>query len=253
MIVHAAIDLLDGKVVQLVQGDPARQRLSLPDPAQVARDWIAAGAAALHVVDLDAALGRGNNAAALEALLAVAQAPVGVSVGAPSGSEVRVPVQVGGGIRSRGDVERWKRAGADRVVVGTRAIRDPGWLAEVATTYPDFVVLAADVRAGSVVVDGWQFDTRSAPATVLRACDELALAAVLVTDVSREGTLSGVDSALFENLAASTRHPLIAAGSITTIDDLQCLQQAGVAEAVVGTSLYTGAISVEQLRGAYWQ
>ena len=241
MIVHAAIDLLDGEVVQLVQGDPARERLRLADPAQVARDWIAAGAPALHVIDLDAALARGSNAAALEALLAVARGPV------------RVSVQVGGGVRSRDDVERWKRAGADRVVVGTRAIRDPAWLAEIAATHPGFVVLAADVRAGSVVVDGWQSDSRSEPAAVLRACDELALAAVLVTDVGREGTLAGADTALFERLVASTRHPLIAAGSITTIDDLQCLQRIGVAEAVVGTSLYTGAISVEQLRGDYWQ
>ncbi len=236
MIVHAAIDLLDGEVVQLVQGDPGRERLRLPDPAQVAADWMAAGAPALHVVDLDAALGRGSNGAVLEALLGVAQ----------------VPMQVGGGIRNGGDVERWKRAGAARVVVGTRAVRDPTWLAGLVANHPDFVVLAADVRAGSVVVDGWQCDTRTAPASLLKACDELALAAVLVTDVSREGTLSGVDTALFSTLVAETRHPLIAAGSITTIEDLAHLQEAGVAEAVVGTSLYTGAISVEQLRGAYW-
>ncbi|HJO03679.1 MAG TPA: 1-(5-phosphoribosyl)-5-[(5-phosphoribosylamino)methylideneamino] imidazole-4-carboxamide isomerase [Acidobacteriota bacterium] len=237
MIVHAAIDLLDSEVVQLVQGDPARERLRLSDAVQVAQDWMASGAPALHVIDLDAALGRGGNGDLLEALLGIAQ----------------VPVQVGGGVRSRADVERWSRAGATRVVVGTRAVRDPEWLAAIVASHPDFVVLAADVRAGLVVVDGWQSDTRSSPSDLLRACEDLALAAVLVTDVGREGTLSGVDVELFETLAAKTRHPLIAAGSITTMDDLDRLQEAGVAEAVVGTSLYTGAISVEQLRGAYWR
>ena len=160
---------------------------------------MASGAPALHVIDLDAALGRGGNGDLLEALLGIAQ----------------VPVQVGGGVRSRADVERWSRAGATRVVVGTRAVRDPEWLAAIVASHPDFVVLAADVRAGLVVVDGWQSDTRSSPSDLLRACEDLALAAVLVTDVGREGTLSGVDVELFETLAAKTRHPLIAAGSIT--------------------------------------
>ncbi len=237
MIVHAAIDLMRGDVVQLAQGDPSREHIRRPDPARVADDWQAAGAPWLHVVDLDAALDRGSNTDGIRAVLGAA----------------RVPVQVGGGFRAGAAVAEWLAAGAARVIVGTRAVRDPAWLAEQAHRFPDRVVLAADTRGGTVVAEGW---SRSAELTVeelLEIVDELPLAAVLVTDVNREGLLRGADTDMFGQLASSTAHPLIAAGGIRRLEDLKALEQAGVAEAVIGTALYTGAITTTELQREYWK
>lgn len=223
----AAIDLRAGRVVQLVGGDPAQERVSLPEPAGVTRRWMEAGFRALHVVDLDAALGSGDNSAAVEDVLAAADA---------------VTIQVGGGVRSTERVRQLIDCGADRVVVGTRAVEDREWLVEIAQQWPGRVVVAADVNAGEVVVRGWTQGSGRAAAEFLRGVDELPLAGVLVTDVTREGRMLGADADRFAELCRATRHPLIASGGIAGRDDLVTLAGAGVAGAVVGMALYTGAI-----------
>jgi len=231
MIVWAAIDLRAGRVVQLVGGRPEDERVSLPDPLAVARRWVDEGFDALHVVDLDAALGEGGNHAAIVAIL----------------DAVSVPVQVGGGLRDDAAVARVLDAGAARAIVGTRAVEDRAWLEDLVVRHPARIVVAADVRDGSIVTRGWRATADIAGDDFVRGLDTLDLAGILVTDVSREGQLTGVDVARFHALVAATQHPIIAAGGIANIEDLRLLESAGAAGAVIGMSLYTGSITAESI------
>lgn len=226
MIVYPAVDLREGRVVQWIGGRPDRERLSLPDPVAVARGFQDAGFRALHLVDLDAALGYGSNHRQVREVI----------------DATSVPVQVGGGIRGRAAIDAWLAAGASRVIIGTRAVSDSDWLRETSASFPDRILVAADVRDGEVVTHGWRRGSGHTVEAFLAAVDDLALAGLLVTDVGREGSLAGIDTALFADLVACTTLPIIAAGGIGNIQDLRALATVGVAGAVVGTALYTGDI-----------
>jgi len=232
MIALPAIDLSGAAAVQWVGGRPADERVRLPDPVGAARVFRDAGFAWLHVVDLDAALGRGDNAPVIDRLLADAAGAA---------------VQVGGGVRTTARAEALAAAGAARIVVGTRAVRDPDWLEAVSARLLGRLVVAADVRAGRVTAAGWTADEGLAPETFLERLAPLPLAAVLVTDVDREGSLSGADGDRFAALARRCPHPLIAAGGIRDAGDVRRLAEAGAAGAVVGMALYTGAIEPHAL------
>ncbi len=236
MIVIPAVDLRDGACVQLVGGDYANEAVRWPDATAAAARWVAQGFTTLHVVDLDAATGRGNN----HALAARIAATPGVRT-----------TQMGGGVRDDAGIAERLAAGAARVVVGTRALEDPDWLAAAAARHPGRIVVAADVRGEQVVTRGWQ-DTHAHPLPdVLAALQPLPLAAVLVTAVHREGLLAGTDLALFEQVLRNTRHPVQASGGITTFDDLRALDQLGIAAVVLGMSLYTGALDARRLSQEY--
>lgn len=230
MIALPAVDLKGGAVVQLVGGRPADERVRLPDPVAVARQWVDAGFRALHVVDLDAALGTGSNRAAVEAILAA----------------VDVPVQVGGGVRDDETADALLAAGAARVIAGTRAVEDAAWIAALAERHPGRVIVAADVRGRVVVTRGWTAGAGITVDALLRRLEPLPLAGLLVTDVSREGRMAGADAARFAALAAATRHPVIAAGGIAGMDDLRALAARGVAGAVLGMALYTGGVDARE-------
>lgn len=225
-----AVDIRGGRTVQLVGGRPEDERVSLPDPAATARHFLELGFEELHVIDLDAALGSGSNLTLVRELVAAYQ----------------VPVQVGGGVRSDEAVADLIEVGAARVIVGTRAVEDPAWLERNAGLYPGRLMVACDVKdgaeGGKVVSRGWTETTALAAEELLARLADVPLAGVLVTDVSREGRLQGVNAELFARLAASTPHPLLAAGGVTSLSDLRELERAGVAGAVLGMSLYTGAI-----------
>ncbi|MGQ0562846.1 MAG: HisA/HisF-related TIM barrel protein [Gemmatimonadota bacterium] len=227
MIVYAAIDLREGRAVQLVAGDPAAERVSRADAVLVAREWRDAGFRGLHVVDLDAALERGDHAAIIREIL----------------SAVDVPVQVGGGVRDEGRAAELIAAGAARVVIGTRAIEEPVWRHRLAELFPGRVIVAADSRDERVVTRGWTHETPLPALDFMRELSAEPLAGVLVTDVSREGRMTGVDAARFERLVAACAHPLIAAGGIRDVADLRRLADLGAAGAVLGMSLYTGRIT----------
>lgn len=230
MIALPAVDLKGGAVVQLVGGRPTDERVRLPDPVAVARQWVDAGFRALHVVDLDAALGTGSNRAAVEAILAA----------------VDVPVQVGGGVRDDETADALLAAGAARVIAGTRAVEDAAWIAALAERHPGRVIVAADVRGRVVVTRGWTAGAGITVDALLRRLEPLPLAGLLVTDVSREGRMAGADAARFAALAAATRHPVIAAGGIAGMDDLRALAARGVAGAVLGMALYTGGVDARE-------
>lgn len=233
MIVYAAIDVRGGRVVQLVGGRPENERVSLPDAAAVARDWIDRGFRALHVVDLDAALDTGSNADIVDAVIAAAG---------------DVHVQVGGGVRTTERVQALLDGGAAAVVVGTRAVQEPAWLEEIALRWPGRIVLAADVRGDEVVVRGWTAAAGIGVDALLRRIAHLPLAGVLVTDVAREGGMGGADAVRFRNLAAASAHPVLASGGVAGAADLAALAAAGVAGVVVGMALYTGTLDAAAAR-----
>jgi phosphoribosylformimino-5-aminoimidazole carboxamide ribotide isomerase len=226
MIAIPAVDVREGACVQLVGGVYANERVRLPNAPAVAREWTDAGFKRLHVVDLDAATGAGSNLPVVEEIL----------------RDARVPVQVGGGVRSTEAVEQLFRAGADRVVVGTRALEDPDWLADLAGMYPGVIIVATDVRERRVVTRGW---VRTLPHDILDVVEELnplPLGGLLVTAVHVEGQLRGTDLALMEDVAEAAAAPVIASGGITTMADLRALDYRGISGAVVGMALYTGAL-----------
>ena len=226
MIAIPAVDLRDGACVQLVGGDYDAEAVRLEDPLEVARGWARHGFPWLHVVDLDAATGRGSNAALVRAIA----------------HDTGVLVQAGGGVRSEERIEALLDDGVARVVVGTRALEDPDWLRDMAARFPGALVVAADVRERRVVTRGW---TRTLARNVLDVVEELnalPLAGVLVTAVHREGKMQGVDLFLIDDLVEASRLPLIASGGIGGMRDLQELDERGVSAAVVGMALYAGAI-----------
>jgi phosphoribosylformimino-5-aminoimidazole carboxamide ribotide isomerase len=232
MIAIPAVDLRAGRCVQLVGGDYAQERVRLDDPVEVAREWVRAGFARLHVVDLDAATGRGSNRALIgELLRAVARETGGA-----------VPVQVGGGVREEEDITALLDEGAAAVVVGTRAVEDEAWRETMALRYPGQLVLAADVRGRQVVTRGWSSTSTLDVGELVRDCAGLPLAALLVTAVQLEGRMEGTDLPLMEELAEQATAPLLASGGVASADDLRALAHRGVAGAVLGMALYTGAL-----------
>jgi len=226
VIASPAVDLREGRCVQLVGGRPEDERISLPDPLEAAKRWGARGFSRLHVVDLDAALGRGDNREVVRRIL----------------DGVEAEVQVGGGIRDAGAVDGLLDDGARRVVVGTRAVKDPEWLAERAGEHPGRVVLAADVRGERVVVRGWTEEAGYTVDELLERVGELPLAGILCTDVGREGRMEGVDRASVRGVLDAARHPVWISGGIRSMDDLSFLDDAGAAGAVLGMALYTGVL-----------
>lgn len=233
MIAIPAIDLRDGACVQLVGGSYAEERIRLDDPVAVAQRWADAGFTRLHLVDLDAATGAGNNDTLVESII--------------RGSGMAV--QVGGGVRTTERAEALLAMGASRVVVGTRAVEDGPWLAALVSTAPGRIIVAADVRERRVLTHGWtQAGARDVRDFVMGLAP-LALAGVLVTAVHREGRLGGTDLPLMEEIAAVSALPVIASGGVTSIEDLTALSDRGVSAAVIGMALYTGAIDPRAASG----
>jgi len=226
MIAIPALDLREGACVQLVGGAYAEERVRLEDPLAVARGWAALGFAHLHVVDLDAATGRGDNAGVIGQVL----------------DQGGAAIQVGGGVRTSEAIAALFERGAAHVVVGTRALEDPAWLAENAAKWPGRLIVAADVQGRDVTTHGWSRAGDRDVADVLTSLRPLALAAVLVTAVHREGRLAGPDLALMQSLVPASPFPLYASGGIATMNDLHALAGAGIAAAILGMALYTGAL-----------
>jgi phosphoribosylformimino-5-aminoimidazole carboxamide ribotide isomerase len=235
MIAIPAVDLRRGQCVQLVGGSPEDERISLPDPVEVARGWWALGFGALHVVDLDAALGSGDNVAVLRE---VASATPAVT-------------QAGGGVRDDARADALIASGVDRVVVGTRAVVDPDWLVTLANRHPGRVVVAADTRDSYVVTLGWTERSALTIADFLQRLQGLPLAGVLATDVGREGRMQGMDRVAVARTLHWSTHPLMISGGVTTEDDLAWLEEAGAHGAVLGMALYTGTLDAARV-AARW-
>jgi len=226
VIAIPAIDIREGACVQLVGGSYDAEQVRLDDPPGVAHKWEFAGFHCLHVVDLDAATGRGTNAEMIREVLRATS----------------MEAQVGGGVRDEERIESLLRDGAQRVVLGTKAVENANWLGDMAEAFPGRLIVAADVRDRHVVTRGW---TRTSDRYVLDLIEELnalPLAGVMVTAVHKEGLMEGTDLSLMEDVVEESEHPVCASGGIGTIGDLRALEDRGVASVVIGMALYTGAI-----------
>ena len=231
MIAIPAVDLRGGHCVQLVGGDYADERVRLDDPAAVARDWAGLGFGRVHVVDLDAATGRGANNDIIREIL----------------RESTVPVQVGGGVRQESQIERLLDDGASWVVIGTRAIEDEDWRNEMANRFPGRLIIAADVRERLVVTRGWAETSRVNVIDFVEELASLPLAGVLVTAVHLEGRMEGTDLPLMEDVAEASAWPVFASGGVSTLEDMRALEHRGLAGAVLGMALYTGVLDARRL------
>jgi phosphoribosylformimino-5-aminoimidazole carboxamide ribotide isomerase len=235
VIVIPAVDLRDGACVQLVGGSFQEERIRLDDPLEVAASWARFGFTWLHLVDLDAATGRGSNRAVVRELLA----------------ESTVPVQVGGGIRSEEQVHELLEAGASRLIVGTRALEEEDWIAELAARHPGEIVVACDVRERRVTTRGW---VRTLPLDSIDAVEThkaYPQGGVLVTAVHREGRLQGADLPLMEDVAEASHFPVLAAGGVSSMQDLRALEHRGISGVVIGMALYTGMLDPVVVAGEF--
>jgi phosphoribosylformimino-5-aminoimidazole carboxamide ribotide isomerase len=240
MEVIPAIDVRAGRCVRLVQGDYARETVFAQDPAEVALRWEAAGAPRIHVVDLDGAReGRPVNEAVIRRIL----------------SQVRVPVQVGGGIRNIATVRQYLELGADRVILGTAAIEDPELLAQALALSQEAIVVGVDARGGLAVTQGWLRASDVTPAVLVRRLSEAGVGRVVYTDVSRDGMLAGPDFEGIAGLLAEVQGlpapvKVIASGGVATVDHIRRLAALGVEGVIVGKALYTGTLGLQEAIGA---
>lgn len=234
MTVFPALDLLGGRVVRLARGDFRRVTPYAQDPVEAARRWVQAGARWLHVVDLDGAReGAPRHLAVVGALRALG-----------------VRVQFGGGLRTEEAVEHALSAGADRVVVGTRAVLEPGWLAGLCARWGDRVVVALDVRDGKVAVRGWAELSSLRPEEAAHRALACGAVRLLVTDVAADGMLAGPNLALYRSMV-SLPAAVVASGGVRNPADVRALREVGVDGVVVGRALYEGTLRLEDaLRAA---
>jgi len=230
MILYPAIDLKDGQAVRLLRGDMAAATVFSDDPAGQARAFVAAGARWLHLVDLDGAFaGEPRNAEAVEAILAACP----------------VPTQLGGGIRDRAGVERWLARGVARVILGTAAVEDPAFVREAARAHPGRVAVGIDARGGRVATRGWATQTEADLTDLARGFEDAGLAAIIYTDISRDGAMAGPNVEATAALARAVSIPVIASGGVSSLGDLAALRDAGgIAGAIVGRALYDGAVDL---------
>ncbi|HEY3257310.1 MAG TPA: 1-(5-phosphoribosyl)-5-[(5-phosphoribosylamino)methylideneamino] imidazole-4-carboxamide isomerase [Gemmatimonadaceae bacterium] len=226
MIVIPAIDLREGHSVQLVGGSYDREAIRFDDPVEVAARWQRARFPRLHIVDLDAATGHGSNRDVIRRIL----------------GSTECETQVGGGVRTTEDVDELLRAGADRVITGTRGLEDRAWLIDVAESNPGRVIVAIDIRERRIVIRGWTKVIEHDFQEVVSELTALPLGGLFVTAVHREGMMQGTDLPLMREVLAHSTLPVLAAGGVGTIDDLRALKELGVAAVVVGMALYTGAL-----------
>ncbi|WP_224448340.1 1-(5-phosphoribosyl)-5-[(5-phosphoribosylamino)methylideneamino]imidazole-4-carboxamide isomerase [Haloprofundus salilacus] len=229
-----AVDVQDGEVVQLVQGERGTEK-RYGDPVEAARRWVDEGAETLHLVDLDGAFeGQRENAAAIEAVV----------------DATDVDVQVGGGIRTAADAIALLDGGVDRVILGTAAVENPDIVGDVSEEHPESVMVSLDAKGGEVVVSGWTEGTGLDPAEAAVRYEKLGAGAILFTDVDVEGQLEGVKADRVRRIAEAVEIPVVASGGVATVEDVRTLREAGAAAVVVGTALYEGAFTLREAMSA---
>lgn len=235
MQIYPAIDLRGGQCVRLRQGDYQQETVFGADPAAMAQRWVREGATYLHLVDLDGAKeGRPINGASVKAIV----------------QSSGVPCQLGGGLRTREHIDEALSWGVARVIVGTKALQEPGWLEEMATTFPQKIVLGIDARDGKVATHGWLDVSEITALDLARRCAALPLAALVYTDISRDGMLQGANVEATAELARAVPLPVIASGGVTTLDDVRRLAEREIPGCIVGRALYEGRLKLPELLAA---
>ncbi|BBB92359.1 MAG TPA: 1-(5-phosphoribosyl)-5-[(5-phosphoribosylamino)methylideneamino]imidazole-4-carboxamide isomerase [Methylomusa anaerophila] len=232
MIIFPAIDIRGGKCVRLTEGRFDQETVFADNPAAMAIKWAAAGATYLHVVDLDGAL---------------AGKPVNVSVIAEIVQSVAIPIQIGGGIRTLNNIETVLASGVERVILGSVAVRNPELVKTACREFGERIVIGIDARDGLVAVEGWGVSGGIAAEELAKRMADKGVARIIYTDISRDGTLRGVNVAATASLARAAGIPVIASGGVSSIEDIRLITQAsaeGIEGVIVGKAIYTGALDL---------
>lgn len=233
LTLYPAIDLKGGECVRLFQGRMEESQVYNTDPASQAEEFERAGFAWVHIVDLDGAFaGKARNGAAVEAIL----------------KRIRLKAQLGGGVRDMAAVEHWLGIGMARVILGTAAVSDPEFVAAACRAHPGRIVLGVDARDGRVKTDGWDGDTQTSPAELVKRYADQGVAAVVYTDISRDGALAGVNVEATAALADISAIPVIASGGVASLKDIEALKKAhrNIEGVIIGRALYDGRIDVRE-------
>ena len=235
MQIYPAIDLRGGQCVRLRQGDYSQETVFGADPAEMARRWVEQGATFLHLVDLDGAKqGRPVNGASVRAIVQA------------SG----VPCQFGGGLRTEADIREALSWGASRVIIGTKALQSPAWLEQMCAKFPGKIVLGIDAKGGKVATHGWLEVSEMTALDLAQSSAKLPLAAIIYTDISRDGMMQGANVHAMAEMAAAVTLPVIASGGVTTLDDVRRLHAAGMAGCIIGRALYEGGLNLREVIAA---
>ena len=232
MLLIPAIDLKDGRCVRLKQGDMNAETVFSEDPAATARHWVEQGARRIHLVDLNGAVaGRPRNEAAIRSI-----------VDAVGGN---VPVQLGGGIRDLDTIERYLDDGISYVIIGTAAVKNPGFLHDACSAFPGQIIVGLDAKDGKVATDGWSKLTRHDVLDLAKKFEGYGVEAVIYTDIGRDGMLTGVNVEATVRLARGLRIPVIASGGFASLEDVErlcAIEDEGVTGAILGRALYEGKL-----------
>jgi len=241
VLIIPAIDLKDGRCVRLKQGDMATATVFSDDPVAMAKNWAAQGAKRLHVVDLNGAIaGKPKNEKVIREMIA--------AVGE------QVPIQVGGGIRDLDTIESYLDAGVTYIVIGTAAVKNPGFLSDACYAFPGHIIAGLDAKEGKVAVEGWSKLTGHDVVDLAKKYEEFGIEAIIYTDIGRDGMLSGVNIEATFRLAQATKTPVIASGGLNSVDDVQAvcakLVPEGVIGAIAGRALYEGKLDLKKAQAA---
>ena len=227
MLILPAIDLYEGQAVRLLYGDYKQMTVYNPDPVAVARDFLAAGASEIHVVDLEGA--RDGTTPNLEVVRAIAAIP-GLSV------------EIGGGIRSLDTVRAYLGAGVRRVILGTAAVTDEAFLRAALAEFGDAIAVSVDIRDGKVAIKGWTEDSGLDAYEFCRHLDELGVRTLISTDITKDGAMQGANHELYRTLSRELSMNVIASGGVSSMEDVTRLAALGIYGAIIGRAYYTGAI-----------
>ncbi|HEY2411677.1 MAG TPA: 1-(5-phosphoribosyl)-5-[(5-phosphoribosylamino)methylideneamino]imidazole-4-carboxamide isomerase [Pirellulaceae bacterium] len=229
MQIWPAIDLRGGKCVRLRQGDYSRETVYGDDPAEVARRWVGEGATCLHLVDLDGARdGTIVNLKAIEAIVTAAG----------------VPCELGGGIRDEATIEQLLKTGLSRLVIGTRALKEPNWFRDVARRFPRQLALGIDAKAGLVATDGWLETSSQRAIDLAQQFASEPIAAIIYTDIARDGMLAGPNLEAMQEMNEAVEMDVVASGGVTNVDDVRNLAKIGMAGCIIGRALYEGTLTL---------
>lgn len=234
MLILPAIDLRGGQAVRLKQGDYNRETV-YGDPVEMAQRWVSAGGEYLHLVDLDGA--RDGKLVNQEAIASIVKA-------------VGVPCELGGGIRDATTIKTLLDLGLQRLVVGTKALKDPDWFRQQCTAHPGVLALGIDARDGKVATDGWLETSETSAVNLAKQFEDLPVAAIIYTDISRDGMLQGANVSAMADMQQATRCPVIASGGVTTVEDVVQLAKIPMDGCIIGRALYEDTLSLQEALAA---
>ena len=231
MIIYPAIDLFDGKAVRLFKGDYAQMTVYNENPAEVAADFKNSGATHIHLVDLEGA--KDGTTPNLETVVKIKET-------------TGLFCEIGGGIRNMETIERYINAGVDRVILGTAAVTEEGFVAKAVQKYGEKIAVGIDIKDGFVAIKGWTETSNLDAFDFCKQMEDIGVKTVICTDISKDGAMQGTNHELYKQLSQKFRLDIIASGGVSSMDDLQKLAKLGIHGAIIGKAYYTGAINLKQ-------